>query len=61
MLYGCAHPEWGEKTDENYKLERREKWRKEGHTRITFDFHNEVFLATNPFNHTCRPYTSQRN
>lgn len=47
MGYGCAHPEWSEKTDKNYKIERREKWRIEGHTRITFDFYNEVFLATN--------------
>ena len=45
--YGCAHPEWGEKTDENYGVERREKWRKEGHTKVTYDFYNEVFRATN--------------
>lgn len=47
MLYGCANPEWSEKTDVNYELERREKWRKGGHTKITFDFYDEVFRATN--------------
>ncbi|MEZ5104114.1 MAG: metallophosphoesterase [Draconibacterium sp.] len=45
--YGCAHPEWGEKTDKNYELERREKWRKGGHTKTTIDFYDEVFRATN--------------
>ncbi len=47
MGYGCAHPEWSGKTDNGYKLERREKWREEGHTKVTFDFYNEVFRATN--------------
>ena len=47
LWYGCANPEWSEKTDKNYKLERREKWRKGGHTKVTFDFYNEVFRATN--------------
>ena len=47
MGYGCGHPEWGEKTDRSYVIERREKWRKEGHTKVTFDFHNEVFHAPN--------------
>lgn len=47
MGYGCAHPEWSEKTDSNYEIERREKWREEGHTEVTFDFYNEVFRATN--------------
>ncbi len=45
--YGCANPEWSEKTDNNYGIERREKWRKGGHTKVTFDFYNEVFRATN--------------
>jgi len=47
MLYGCANPEWDEKTDKNFEVERREKWRKEGHTKVTFDFYNEVFRASN--------------
>lgn len=47
MGYGCGHPQWGEKTDRNYKIERREKWRKEGHTNITMDFCRDVFDAPN--------------
>lgn len=47
MGYGCAHPEWGEQTDKNYGIEQREKWRKGGHTQVTFDFYNEVFRAAN--------------
>lgn len=47
IYYGCAHPEWGEETDRNFGIERREKWRKEGHTKVTFDFYNEVFGAGN--------------
>jgi len=47
ISYGCAHPEWGEKTDNNYESERREKWRKGGHTKVTFDFYHEVFRTTN--------------
>ena len=45
--YGCGHPKWGEKTDRNYEIERREKWRKEGHTQVTMDFCEEVFNAPN--------------
>ncbi|SHJ23763.1 Calcineurin-like phosphoesterase [Tangfeifania diversioriginum] len=45
--YGCAHPEWGENTDKNFDIERREKWRKGGHTKVTFDFYNEVFRTPN--------------
>ena len=47
MGYGCAHPEWGEKADCSDELEGREKWREGGHTKVTFDFYNEVFRATN--------------
>jgi len=47
ISYGCAHPKWSEKTDNNYGIERREKWREGGHTKVTFDFYNEVFRATN--------------
>ncbi len=46
LAYGCAHPEWSEKTDKNYEIEKREKWRRDGHTKITYDFYNEVFRAT---------------
>jgi predicted phosphodiesterase len=47
MGFGCGHPQWGEKSDRNYKTERREKWRKEGHTNITMDFCRDVFTAPN--------------
>lgn len=45
--FGCGHPEWGEKSDRNFEIERREKWRKGGHTKTTFDFYDEVFQASN--------------
>lgn len=45
--YGCANPNWGEKSDKNFKIERRNKWRKGGHTQTTFEFYDEVFNATN--------------
>lgn len=47
MGFGCGHPKWGEKTDKNFEIERREKWRKEGHTKVTMDFCEEVFKAPN--------------
>ncbi|QGY42387.1 metallophosphoesterase [Maribellus comscasis] len=47
MGYGCANPEWGAKSDKNYELERRDQWRKSGHTETTFHFYNEVFNAPN--------------
>jgi predicted MPP superfamily phosphohydrolase len=45
--FGCANPEWGAKADRNFELERREKWREGGHTKVTFDFYDEVFAAPN--------------
>lgn len=47
MGYGCANPDWGAKTDRNFEIERREKWREGGHTETTFNFYNEVFNAPN--------------
>jgi DNA repair exonuclease SbcCD nuclease subunit len=47
MGFGCANPEWGEKTDKNFIIERREKWSKNGHTEVTMKFHEEVFKAEN--------------
>ena len=41
--YGCAHPDWGEKSDNGYVFEGREKWRKGGHTNTTFEFYKSVF------------------
>ena len=47
MGFGCANPNWGEKTDKNFEIERREKWRKGGHTQSTMEFYDEVFKASN--------------
>ncbi len=45
--FGCGHPDWGEKSDHDFEVERREKWRKEGHTKVTMDFWKAVFTAPN--------------
>ena len=47
LSYGCAHPKWSDKTDGNYEIERREKWRKGGHTKTTLEFYKEVFKTPN--------------
>jgi len=47
MGFGCANPNWGETSDRNFRIERREKWRKGGHTKVTMDFYEEVFNAPN--------------
>jgi len=39
MGFGCANPNWGETSDRNFRIERREKWRKGGHTKVTMDFY----------------------
>lgn len=45
--FGCGHPDWNAEHDENYKIERREKWRASGHTPVTCAFRREVFTAPN--------------
>ncbi|HOC68838.1 MAG TPA: metallophosphoesterase [Candidatus Hydrogenedentes bacterium] len=47
MGFGCGHPEWGEQSDRNYEIERREKWPAGGHTQVTLDFYRAVFEAPN--------------
>jgi hypothetical protein len=47
MGYGCANPDWGAKNDRGYEVERREKWREGGHTKVTFEFRDQVFNAPN--------------
>jgi predicted MPP superfamily phosphohydrolase len=63
--YGCGNPDWGEKTDTGYEVERREKWRKGGHTETTFRFLDEVFNASNLLailaGHTHHPATDMKN
>ncbi|MEA1875963.1 MAG: metallophosphoesterase [Bacteroidota bacterium] len=45
--FGCANPEWSAESDRNYEIERREKWREGGHTKVTMEFYDEVFNASN--------------
>jgi hypothetical protein len=63
--YGCANPQWGEESDKGFEVERREKWRKGGHTQTTFSFYDEVFNAPNLLavfaGHTHRPALDVRN
>jgi len=63
--YGCANPQWGEESDKGFEVERREKWRKGGHTSTTFSFYDEVFKAQNLLaifaGHTHRPALDVKN
>ena len=43
--FSCGHPAWGGAADRNYMIEKRHRWRAEGHTRVTMDFHREVFAT----------------
>lgn len=45
--FGCGHPQWKAANDRNYQLERRQPWRKEGHTPTTMKFYDRVFQANN--------------
>ena len=45
--FGCGHPDWCAQNDRNFELERRPRWPESGHTRVTLDFHREVFAAAN--------------
>ena len=45
--FGCGHPDWNSSTDPSYKIERRAPWPKEGHTRTTLKFYEEVIHAPN--------------
>jgi predicted MPP superfamily phosphohydrolase len=45
--YGVGNPDWGAETDRNYELEGRERWPVEGHTKVTMEFHKQVFTAPN--------------
>ena len=65
MDFGCANPNWGEKSDNGFEIERRNKWRKGGHTKTTLDFYKEVFNAPNLLavlaGHTHRPTIDIKN
>lgn len=45
--FGCGHPDWGERSDRSYTLERREPWRVGGHTSTTMAFYEAVFQSEN--------------
>jgi predicted phosphodiesterase len=45
--FGCGHPDWGAATDENYDLERRERWPEAGPSPTTRAFHEAVLAAPN--------------
>ncbi len=45
--FGCGNPNWGAKTDQVFKLERRPQWPEDGHTPTTFEFHKKVFSTPN--------------
>lgn len=47
IYFGCGNPNWGAATDRNFNLEKRPKWPEAGHTQTTFNFHKEVFNASN--------------
>ena len=47
ISFGCGNPNWNAPTDRNYKLERRPRWPKDGHSKTTFKFYKEVFNAPN--------------
>ncbi len=43
----CGHPDWGEKTDKNFEIERREKWSSSGNSIWTKRFLEEVYKTEN--------------
>lgn len=47
VSFGCGHPEWGAKTDNGYRIERRRPWPESGHTAATLDFYREVLASRN--------------
>jgi DNA repair exonuclease SbcCD nuclease subunit len=47
ISFGCGNPNWGAATDPGFEIERRPKWPESGHTQTTFNFHREVFNASN--------------
>ncbi|MFN5421946.1 MAG: metallophosphoesterase family protein, partial [bacterium] len=45
--FGCGHPQWGAATDNNFELEKRERWPETGHSITTMKFYKQVFSSTN--------------
>ncbi|MDR0338549.1 MAG: metallophosphoesterase [Planctomycetaceae bacterium] len=44
-IFSCGHPDWSEKTDPYYKIERRLPWSKDGCTKTTKQFVQEVWTT----------------
>jgi hypothetical protein len=45
--YGCGHPDWNQRHDNGYKIERRMFWPEEGHTPVTMQFRDVVLNTPN--------------
>ncbi|MFA7493371.1 MAG: hypothetical protein WCZ43_07650, partial [Proteiniphilum sp.] len=41
-ITSCGHPDWGADVDNNYEIERRERWPKKGNNASTFEFINQI-------------------
>ena len=42
IFFGCGHPDWNGANDPYFEIERRERWRAEGHTEVTMKFYRTV-------------------
>ena len=42
IFFGCGHPDWNGANDPYFEIERRERWRAEGHTEVTMKFYDRV-------------------
>lgn len=47
IFFGCGHPDWNGANDPYFEIERRERWRAEGHTETTIKFYRTVMEAPN--------------
>lgn len=47
IFFGCGHPDWNGANDPYFEIERRERWRAEGHTETTMKFYRTVMESPN--------------
>lgn len=45
IFFGCGHPDWNGANDPYSEIERRERWRAEGHTEVTMKFYDLVMSS----------------
>ena len=45
IFFGCGHPDWNGANDPYSEIERRERWRAEGHTEVTMKFYDLVISS----------------